>query len=1079
MKAHSFLLVLTLLTGVSVSGVMAADLQAPSLTVKGENIDIATVSTSTTVFLNRTLKFVDMEADFAGWQYVRMNAYSTVYQGGPAAVFSAKADGDGYFYCMMENQEKPSVCQAWAEAEGWQIVDGYLLSYGSGALQKLHVYRKPCRKGEWVTMTQPLTFSGAIVMAPSIKFDTGAAEQLDAAPVHIDASGWMETAALVNGTVAYANRTYTFTGVPAELSGLTTTRYNGGDAPRLDITALQDGNVYIGHYTGDTSFDPAAEGWTRVEGLQWSYTDGTLSTFYLYTRAAHQGDRFTVSTTAWTGVHVVAKEITYALQPKIVEPVPGTVVANSHASTGRYVGSPSITILPDGSYLASHDHFGSFLSDVCVYRSDDRGATWQQTATLPTLNWAKLFTRAGEVYLLGVQPRVNIGYGNIVILRSDDGGRTWTTPTDEHHGLLRTGYYHTSTTPVVRHRGRLWKGMENQESAGGWGPFAAFTMSAPEDADLLEAANWTYTNELHCTAGKVNATTWLEGNAVVAPDGSVVDILRLDYPQDNEAAVVHVSADGTRATFDPLTDIAHVPGATKKFTIRYDSISSRYWTLSNYVLPKDRNNAMGGTRNHVALCYSQNLTDWTIKKTILYTDDIALRGFQYLDWQFEGDDIVAVSRTAWPDEGGNANSAHNANYLTFHRIRNFRAESAATEPTVAVADWYDHARSALALTFDDGFRAHYQHVFPLLERHGIKGTFYLITDEVTSEGTAPRGRYGVWEEFRTMADAGHEIGSHTLTHPSLQGALATEVIRQMADSRKAIEEHIGRPCLTLAYPYCQHDESVDILARQHYLAARACGSLANDKRVDDANRVAIGSDLLTWLYPRSLAGEEESYHAFVNNIEQTVVATGGFGVACIHEVLPYDRLSESDTYEVATTEWLDSVCTYLTRQREAQRVWPAPLADIVRYAMERQNLVVQKTDDGDRLDYRFGTTLDGDIYTQPLTVDITAPAAWGAVECTIMQGTDTISSRVFRPIDGENVTVHVVPDRQHAVLVPFHPLGDLNDDYRADEDDADVLAGCIVHHSTDTDSQDFNGDGRVDAADLATLIHIIGGSAPR
>jgi hypothetical protein len=47
-------------------------------------------------------------------------------------------------------------------------------------------------------------------------------------------------------------------------------------------------------------------------------------------------------------------------------------------------------------------------------------------------------------------------------------------------------------------------------------------------------------------------------------------------------------------------------------------------------------------------------------------------GFQYADWLFDGDDLIAVVRTAFDDADGGADSFHNANFLTFHRIRNFR-----------------------------------------------------------------------------------------------------------------------------------------------------------------------------------------------------------------------------------------------------------------------------------------------------------------------------------------------------------------------------------------------------------------------
>ena len=61
--------------------------------------------------------------------------------------------------------------------------------------------------------------------------------------------------------------------------------------------------------------------------------------------------------------------------------VPGIVIAHSPASSGLYIGSPSICILPDGSYLASHDLFGpasnEFVQPVSrIYRSVNKGKTW-------------------------------------------------------------------------------------------------------------------------------------------------------------------------------------------------------------------------------------------------------------------------------------------------------------------------------------------------------------------------------------------------------------------------------------------------------------------------------------------------------------------------------------------------------------------------------------------------------------------------------------------------------------------------------------------------------------------------------
>ena len=128
--------------------------------------------------------------------------------------------------------------------------------------------------------------------------------------------------------------------------------------------------------------------------------------------------------------------------------------------------------------------------------------------------------------------------------------------------------------------------------ACGWSPFSALMTSISCKADLLDAAQWVFSNEIkYDSSWKEGATAWLEGNAVVTPKGEVKDILRVAYNPDDLAAMVSVSADGRTMTFDPQTDFIRLPGASKKFTIRYDKKSRKYWTLSNFVLQKDRSGA--------------------------------------------------------------------------------------------------------------------------------------------------------------------------------------------------------------------------------------------------------------------------------------------------------------------------------------------------------------------------------------------------------------------------------------------------------------------------------------------------------
>lgn len=357
--------------------------------------------------------------------------------------------------------------------------------------------------------------------------------------------------------------------------------------------------------------------------------------------------------------------------------VPGVIIDHSPAASKQYIGSPSIAVLPNGEYLASHDFFGpgSTRRVTRIFASRDRGQTWEQRAELDGQWWSSLFVHRGAAYIMGTSQE----YGFCVIRRSTDNGHTWTTPADRKSGLLHgDGPYHTAPMPVVIHQGRIWRAMEDAQGPGGWGKrFRAFMMSAPEDADLLDADAWTSSNRLGRNEEWLdgNFGGWLEGNAVVTPEGEIVNILRADYKlgPEEKAAVIQVSEDGSEITFDPVTGFIDFPGGCKKFSIRFDPKTRLYWALANWVPQSFKNPNPERTRNTLALISSPDLNAWTVRSVILHHPDTKNHGFQYADWLFEGDDIIAVVRTAHDEPGGAvAHNQHDANYMTFHRIRNFR-----------------------------------------------------------------------------------------------------------------------------------------------------------------------------------------------------------------------------------------------------------------------------------------------------------------------------------------------------------------------------------------------------------------------
>ncbi|MCB0584172.1 MAG: sulfatase-like hydrolase/transferase, partial [Phaeodactylibacter sp.] len=361
--------------------------------------------------------------------------------------------------------------------------------------------------------------------------------------------------------------------------------------------------------------------------------------------------------------------------------VPGVVVNHEPASSGVYVGAPSIAILPGGEYVMSHNFTSIENGDrgkvhkTAIFRSEDKGLSWAFLTEIENQRWSTLFYHRGALYLIGVYE----AFGNAIIRKSVDGGKTWTSPKDERSGLLAKGRYHCAPVPVIYHNGRIWRAMEDAPEGR---QFRALMMSAPEDADLLRADSWTFSNKLPYKESWHNGKMkgWLEGNAVVGPDNEIVNVLRCEFTDDTygTAAIARISHEGDTIAFNPEEGYCRLPGGTsKKFTIRYDPDSRKYWALVNWIQPCDmkyleKGEGPGRMRNTLALASSPDLRNWIIERVILYHPDIKKHAFQYVDWQFDGDDIVAVSRTAYDDGMGGADSYHNANFITFHRVKDFR-----------------------------------------------------------------------------------------------------------------------------------------------------------------------------------------------------------------------------------------------------------------------------------------------------------------------------------------------------------------------------------------------------------------------
>jgi hypothetical protein len=403
------------------------------------------------------------------------------------------------------------------------------------------------------------------------------------------------------------------------------------------------------------------------------------------------------------------------------------VVYESPDAKQIYAYSPGICLLPNGRLVATMDQGGSAVKELPgvrrdgriwrgkIYTSDDHGKTWQHRSNMPMVH-ARPFAAGNSLYVLGHA-------GDLIVMRSDDGGETWSDPSD----LTEGQHWHQAPCNVWYANGKVYLVMERNTdaSAPGWpvAVLAPVLMSGKVGDDLTDPDAWTFSNELSfrdavAAAGEPNllgvpffdvgptapkgpggtramhAIGWLETNVVQFtdpdhvwhdPTGRTFHLwMRAHTGTTNLACIAKVveAEDGsltvsleTSPSGQPMLYVP-CPGGGMKFHILYDEVSELFWLLSSQStdsmtrperLPADRFSLPNNERHRLALHFSRNCVDWCFAGLVTVSGG-AGQGRHYASMVIDGDDLHVLSRSG--DE--RAKNAHDGNLITFHTVRDFR-----------------------------------------------------------------------------------------------------------------------------------------------------------------------------------------------------------------------------------------------------------------------------------------------------------------------------------------------------------------------------------------------------------------------
>jgi peptidoglycan/xylan/chitin deacetylase (PgdA/CDA1 family) len=305
-----------------------------------------------------------------------------------------------------------------------------------------------------------------------------------------------------------------------------------------------------------------------------------------------------------------------------------------------------------------------------------------------------------------------------------------------------------------------------------------------------------------------------------------------------------------------------------------------------------------------------------------------------------------------------------------------------------VGTWQGFRSAAISYTFDDGTANQFTTAIPMFDEYGFKLTLFTVINWSS----------GNWTKLQAAANNGHEIGSHTNTHPHLGQLTNDQQTVEELNSRNTIDSRIiGQKCLTLAYPYCETGNLS--ICKQYYIAARICsGQLVSNSSSDYYNISSI------------ICGSQGSIKTAqdFNNKANSALNSKGWVVYLLHGID-----NESDGYSPVNKDELRGSLDYLKENKD--KFWVTSFVNVVLYSKERKCVSVTETSASDTsFTCQVTDTLDNSIYNFPITIRRQLPEAWSSA--VVKQGDITISSQIVEINSKKFVMFDVIPDNGDIII---------------------------------------------------------------
>jgi peptidoglycan/xylan/chitin deacetylase (PgdA/CDA1 family) len=146
------------------------------------------------------------------------------------------------------------------------------------------------------------------------------------------------------------------------------------------------------------------------------------------------------------------------------------------------------------------------------------------------------------------------------------------------------------------------------------------------------------------------------------------------------------------------------------------------------------------------------------------------------------------------------------------------------------------------ITFDDGYHDFYTAAFPVLKEQSFTATMFLPTAFIGDQRRSFKSRGCMtWREVKELHQTGIHFGSHTVTHPKLVELDWPQIQSELRDSKAEIENRLGTPADTFAYPFAFPETNKPFVNRLSEILSETGYSCCATTRV---GRARPGDDLM-------------------------------------------------------------------------------------------------------------------------------------------------------------------------------------------------------------------------------------------